>query len=245
MFSSSRISLSYYSLCLGLPMLGLGAVGCTETVSSDEIRTGGIYMGTVVTAGTSQSKVRVTLKVGGNESNTYVKLTDRDQLFALADDDEKEMTKVSDGVYEATFEVIAEDTMFEVHLEREDDEDATGNGGTLPAPFMITSDLGDGEYSRADDDIEVTWDPSDSGDDMLIEVEDDESCITATEDFDPSGDSGAYVIQAGVLGSNDEDTCELTIDVIREREGTRDGNLDEESTFFLRQIRSTVADSAP
>jgi len=241
MFSSSRF---LGSVCVGFTLLG--AAGCTETVSSDEIRTGGIYMGTVVTAGPSQSKVKVTLKVGGNESNTYVKLTDRDQLFAIAGGDEKEMTKVSDGEYEATFEVTEEDAEFEVHLEREDDEDATGNKGTLPAPFMITSDLSDGEYSRADDDIEVEWDPSDSGDDMQLEVEDDDTCITASESFDPSGDSGSYVIEAGELGStNDDDTCEITIDVIREREGSIDGNLDEESTFFLRQIRSTVADSAP
>lgn len=239
MFSSSRIS---SSLCVTL----LCAAGCTETVSSDEIRTGGIYMGTVVTAGTSQSKVKVTLKVGGNESNTYVKLTDRDQLFALADGDEKEMTKVSDGVYEATFGVTDEDTEFAVHLEREDDEDATGNKGTLPAPFRITSSFDDEPYSRADDDLEVTWDPSDSGDDMMLEVDDEDRCITATKDFDPSGDKGSYVIQAGKLdGSNDEDTCELTIQVIREREGTRDGHLDDESTFFLRQVRSAITDSAP
>lgn len=242
MFSHSRIS-----LCVGFAVLG--AVGCTETVSSDEIRTGGIYMGTVVTAGTSQSKVKVTLKVGGDESNTYVKLTDRDQLFALADGDEKEMTKVSDGVYEASFEVVAEDTEFEVHLEREDDDDATGNSGTLPAPFMITSALDDGPYSRADDDLEITWDPSDSGDDMMLEVEDEDTCITASESFDPSGDDGAYSIEAGELASansdDEEDVCEIEIHVIREREGMIDGNLDGESTFFLRQIRSTTADSAP
>jgi hypothetical protein len=224
----------------------MAAAGCTETVSSDEIRTGGIWMGTVVTAGTSQSKVKVTLKVGGNESNTYVKLTDRDQLFAIADGDEKEMTKVSDGVYEASFEVTEEDAEFEVHLEREDDDDATGNAGTLPAPFMITSSFGDEPFSRAEDDIIVSWAPADSGDDMLLEVEDDGSCITATKDFDPSGDDGVYAIEAGELeGSNDEDTCELEINVIREREGTRDGNLDDESTFFLRQVRTAFAESAP
>lgn len=242
MFSSSRVSF-VGSLCV---FSLLGAVGCTETVSSDEIRTGGIYMGTVVTAGPSSSRVEVTLKVGGNESNTYVKLAAGDEIFALADGDEKAMERVSDGVYEATFNTNAEDTEFAVHLERDGDDDADGSGGTLPAPFMITSDLGDGEYSRAEDSIEVTWDPKDSGDDMIIEVSDDDNCITATKTFDFAGDEGEYVIDADELaGSNDEDTCEIAVDVIREREGAIDGNLDEESTFFLRQVRTTFADSAP
>jgi hypothetical protein len=206
-------------------------------------------MRTVVTASGSRSKVEVTLTVGGDESNTYVILEEGDELIALADGDEKTMEKVSDGEYEATFDTIAEDTEFEVHLERENDEDATGNHGSLPPPFMITSDLGDEPYSRLTDDITITWDPSGSDDDMLLEVSDEDTCITATADFDPAGDSGEYTIEADEddppLGNDDEDTCDAQVDVIRKREGEIDGNLDRESTFFLRQVRSTTFVTAP
>lgn len=246
MFSSSRKSV-VGSLCVGLALLG--ATGCKETVSSENIRTGGISMKTLVTANSSSSKVEVTLTVGGDESNTYVILEEGDELIAEADGDEKTMEKVGDGEYEASFDVIDEDTMFKVRLERENDEDAEANQGTLPAPFMITSDLGDEPYSRLTDDITITWDPKDSGDDMSIEVSDDDTCITTTETFSFSGDDGSYTIRANEedppLGRDDEDTCDATADVIRAREGTRDANLDPESTFFLRQIRSTTFVTAP
>jgi hypothetical protein len=245
MFSSSRVSVGGLLVCFAL----LGGAGCKETVSSENIRTPGISMATVVTAGSGSSKVEVTLTVGGDESNTYVVLEEGDQIFALADGDEKEMEEVSEGIYEATFDVNEEDTAFAIHLERENDEDANGSGGRLPAPFMITSDLGDEPYSRTEDDIVITWEPDGSDDDMRIEASDDDRCITTTERFDPAGDSGSYTIAADAddppLGNNDEDTCEITIDVIREREGTRDANLDPESTFILRQLRSTTAVSAP
>lgn len=247
MFSSSRnsfvSSLFVGSLFVGMPLLG---AGCTESVDSENIRTAGISMATVVTASGSSSRVRVLLQVGGDESNALIELTANDELVATAGDDEKTMERVSKGTYEATFDTIEGGTEFGVQLLRgEDDTDATDSGGTLPDPFSITSDL-DGEYSRMTDDIEVTWDPSDSGDEMRIEVSDDDNCITATKDFEPAGDDGVYTIEAGDLdGTNEDDTCKAQIDVIREREGGIDENLDRESTFFLRQVRSVLFDSAP
>jgi hypothetical protein len=243
MFSSSRNSF-VGSLFIGLALLG---AGCTESVDSENIRTPGISMQAVVTASGGSSRVHVLLQVGGDDSNALIELTANDELIATAGDEEKTMERVKKGEYEATFDTIEGGTEFGVQLLRGDDDiDAKDSGGTLPDPFMITSDL-DGEYSRADDDIEITWDPSDSGDDMRLEVSDDDSCITATKDFDPSGDDGVFTIESGDLESNnaDEDTCKIRIDVIREREGGRDENLDQESTFFLRQVRSVLADSAP
>jgi len=244
------ISRSFLTLsCVGLT--SIAAAGCKETVSSENIRTGGISMKTVVTAGSSSSRVRVTLTVGGDESNTYVVLESGDELIAEADGQEKKMEKEADGIYEATFDTNEEDTAFTVHLLREDDDDATGNTGTLPPPFAITSDLGDDPISRADD-LELTWEPS-STDEMTLEVDDEvgESCIfakTFTRRSNPAlEDDGQYVIEGGELDgtSGDDETCEIILDLRREREGYRDAKLDPESTFFLYQVRSTTALSAP
>jgi len=249
MFSSTRSSsLLGSSLCIGcIGFALLGAVGCKETVSSDHIRTAGISMATVVTAGSASSHVEVTLTVGGNESNTYVVLKEGDALIALADDEEKTMERVADGIYEATFDTNAEDTEFTVRLERDEDDDAVGNTGTLPAPFTITSDFGSEAHSRAED-LEITWEDSGTDDEMTLEVDDDsgESCIFS-DSFEPPGDDGAYAIQGGELegtGGGDE-TCEITLDLSRWREGLRDPALDPETTFKLRQVRSTTATSSP
>ena len=242
---SSTLGLSLVGLTIaGSALLG----GCKETVSSENIRTGGISMATEVTAvSSSSSHVKVTLTVGGDESNTYVVLKSGDELIAEADGDEKTMEEVSDGIYEAHFDTAEEDTEFRVRLMREDDDDATGNTGTLPAPFRITSDLGDDPISR-DDDLELTWEPSGTDDDMELEVDDEvgEGCIFS-DTLSVPGDRGHFTLQGGDLHgtSGNDETCEITLSLSRSREGVRDAKLDRESTFWLHQVRSTTAISAP
>jgi hypothetical protein len=239
-------------LGLGLSA-GLGAalslVGCKETTSSCNVRTPGLAMLTEVTA-TSEDAVRVetTLLVGGDESNTYATLDGCDELFAEADGERKEMREVDDGVYEAKFDLGEEGTEYRVILEREQDDTADGNVGRLPAPFEVTSDFGSDEISRADDDLEVTWDPAESGDDMSLEIDDDaEGCIY-TADFNIGGDPGSYVVGKGELestSSQEPETCDLTGQLMRERKGGNDSLLDSESSFRLRQRRSFTFVSAP
>src|SRR4051812_48880799 len=87
-------------------------LGCKETTSSKNIRTGGIAMLTEVTAkDDSHTRVRTELRVGGDESNTYVLLQGQDSLIASADGDDQEMEAVEKGVYEAEFDVADEDTL--------------------------------------------------------------------------------------------------------------------------------------
>ena len=62
--------------------------GCKETTSSENIRTRGIAMTTEVTAhSASHSLVRTRLRVGGDESNTYVILEGGDRLVLVVDGD--------------------------------------------------------------------------------------------------------------------------------------------------------------
>src|SRR5690348_11423257 len=99
--------------------IGLGAaavlslLGCKETTSSCNIRTAGLAMLTGVTASSESSvRVKTTLLVGGDESNTYATIDGCDQLFAEADDERKEMREIDDGVFEAKFTAGAGDTQY-------------------------------------------------------------------------------------------------------------------------------------
>jgi hypothetical protein len=230
--------------------LGLCALaGCKETVSSDHIKTGGIAMLTEVTARSETDvTVRTELVVGGDESNTYVVLESGDRIYAEANGEREEMQAVDQGVYEASFDAGEKGAEYRVLLRRDDGDSAENSMGTLPAPFDITSDLGTDVLSRMDDDVEITWEPSGESGDMSLEVDDDVGGCIFSDRFDIGGDDGSYVIAAGTLdstSSSEPEECDVTATVTRERDGTHDRNLDGESWFVLRQVRSTTFASGP
>lgn len=225
----------------------LSAYGCKEVTSSQNIRTGGIAaLVTVESSNGADSTVTVELRVGGDESNTYVDLDGGDRLFVEAGGERKEMSSRSAGVYTANFNTAAADTAFQVFLERTEDESASSNTGTLPAPFEITNAPSSAPVSRSEDTIELVWEPSSSTDDMRIETS-DEGCIFS---YDKSigGDPGTLTIEAGQLQSTNSDepeTCDVTVTLTRQRRGSADLAFDEESYFILRQVRSYTFVSAP
>jgi hypothetical protein len=201
----------------------------------------------VTATSATRSRVEVRLLAGGDESNTDVELSEGDELIAEADDESQTMDEVSNGVYEAVFDIAAEDTVFRVRFMREEFDDATENEGTLPAPFTITSDFGDDALSR-EDDLELTWNPG-SDDSMELEVEDDagDGCIY-DDSFEITSDDGAYVVEGGELsstGGDDPETCDITLKLTRSRRGSFENVLDPESRFRLHQVRSTSLSSAP
>ena len=236
------------SMKIGLA-LALALLGCKETTSSCNIRTAGLAMLTEVTASSESSvRVKTTLLVGGDESNTYAILDSCDELYAEADGDREEMSAIEDGVYEARFDVGAEDTEYRVVLKRDQDDTADGNSGRLPAPFDITSDLGSDPISRADAQIEVTWDPAGSDDDMKLAIEDKAAGCIFDKDINVPGDSGSYVIEKGELESTSDqepETCDAGGKLSRTRDGSTDSTLDSESYFHLTQVRSFKFTSSP
>ncbi len=229
-----------------LSALALAATGCSkETVSSANIRTKGIAATIVVTGSASgSSEVEATLRVGGDESNTYVMLEGGDKLVAKAAEETKDMHAESEGVYLAQFATNAQDTPFTVSLLRGEDEDAPDNTVSLPAPFTIGA-LPTTSPSRASDDLTVTWDPATGGDSMRMEVKGD--CIFSKK-FSIPGDSGSFVIAKGQLdstGGSEPKACDLTITLWRTRKGTTDIGLDRESSIEASQRRTATFTSAP
>ncbi|MRG91981.1 hypothetical protein [Polyangium spumosum] len=231
---------------VALALVGLGALsGCKETVDSQNIRTQGIAAILSATAENDQeTRLIATLKVGGDESNTYVDLSGGDRIFASAGDQRVEMKTQDTGVYEAKFNTAAEGTEFLVDLQRETDDDAPASRGTLPAPFALT--IGASQVSRAAD-ITVTWTPFDSKDDVRLEL--NGPCIFL-ETIDVPGDTGTHTILANSLqatGPSDQPppTCDVEVTMTRSRSGTTDATFDSESSFVLEQVRSGSFTSTP
>jgi len=231
---------SFVCVCV----IGLSALGCSkETTSSKNIKTGGIAALIDVYAKTdTTATVHVKLVVGGSSSNAYVNLEGKDELSATVDDGEpKVLTAIDSGIYEANFKNVAEDSKFTVTLDRPDDETASENSGTLPAPFTLDEPAGD--LSREKDPLEVTWAPE-SSDSMNLEFHGD--CIyTFGKDV---SDTGSYTVKANTLdstGGNEPETCDLDLDAVRTREGSDDSKFDPESWFRLHQQRAVSFTSKP
>lgn len=231
-----------------LALISVGLMGCAEeTVSSDNIKTGGIAGLFEVTAkNDSSATVKATLVVGGAQSNTYVSLDNGDKLTASGGDESKSMQTGSGvGRYEASFSTGAGGTEFKVALERPNDENALNNSGILPEPFSIT-EVPDNTPSRATDAITLKWDNGEAG---AMEIEVDGDCIFKST-FKPASGSTEYTIDADKLdstGVKDEDkkTCDLTVTITRTNSGTVDSALDNESRFRLHQVRTATFASAP
>ncbi|MDI1477785.1 hypothetical protein [Polyangium sp. y55x31] len=227
-------------------LVGLGVLsGCKETVDSQNVKTAGIAAILSATAeNDKETRLIATLKVGGDESNTYVDLSGGDRIFASAGDKRVEMQTQDTGVYEAEFATAADGTEFVVDLQRADGDNAPSSRGTLPAPFTLT--LADTSASRAAD-LEVSWTPSGSNDDVRIEL--NGTCIFL-ETIDVPGDTGKHTIPANSLkatGSMDQPppTCDVNIEVTRSRKGTPDSAFDSESSFVLQQVRTGKFTSTP
>jgi hypothetical protein len=231
---------TFASVCL----VGLAAMGCSkETTSSANIKTAGIAaLIDVYADNATTATVHVKLVVGGSSSNTYVNLSNGDRLVATADGDEKELEEVDSGIYEAEFSGLDEGAEFTVTLERDDDETADANSGVLPPPFTL--DEPESDLSRADDDLEVTWAPAESGDPMLVSFDGD--CIFDNDD--EASDTGSYLVEKDTLdstGGDEPKTCDIKVSLDRVREGSADSKLDRESWFKLHQRRSASFTSNP
>ncbi|WP_437586734.1 hypothetical protein [Sorangium sp. So ce1000] len=232
-----------------MAMFGVAAAGllagCTETIDSQQLRTGGISATLeAIAESASSTTLRATLKAGGDESNTYVILGAGDRISATVDGEAVEMSAESAGVYEGDADVGAGGTEIKVLLDRDDDDDdALNNAGTLPDPFDLAA-LPTDPVPRGED-LTVAWSPSGSGDDMVLDVKGD--CIFS-KTFDVGGDPGTYTIDAGELeatSSREPESCDVDLVIRRSRKGTTDKNLDPESSFELSQVRGGRFTSAP
>jgi hypothetical protein len=215
------------TLSVASALLGLSLFGCTD-VDSSNLNTSGIRAELTVTArGDGSASASAGLYVQ-DSTLTFVELQAGDALTATTGDQTKPMEKSElFGVidYYASFpDADAEGTAFTIAFKRDSDESATGNTATLPAKFNLTAPVGDAlSYSRADDDIVITYDNSGKADDMSYSLVGD--CLNVYGQA-LDGDPGTITIPKGTLTLRDATTsptsCQVTVTVSRTRAGTLD-----------------------
>jgi hypothetical protein len=239
-----------YSKSVMLAVCTFICIGC-ESAESEDIRTGGMYPNMAVVNDGTSSEADVIIRVGGPTSNTFVNLTAGDTLaVSVNDGDSVTMSENNLGdyyQYSATFTESEEDTKFTFILMREDDESAPESVATLPAPFSLSGPEADTLFSRAADDITVTWTPSGKEDNMTLLISGD--CLNDEVDISLE-DTGSYVINAGTLELEEDDdkfeeSCSGTITVRRTRAGSVDPAFEEGGTVTATQVRSVAFRSDP
>jgi hypothetical protein len=223
--------------------VALFALACTESIESTDVRTTGVYPEIeVVATGNGQSEVKVLLKTGGSNSNTYLQLTGDDTLEVTVDGDTKTMDRSGDA-YEATFDVDAGGTEFTIAFLRGDaDEDAPESVVALPEPFEMM--LGATSASRADDDLEYTWEPAGDGNASWALSGD---CVSSDRGSTP--DDGSNDIAAGDIEpkfeSDADKSCTAKLSLERSQEGTIDAAFTEGGSIVAKQVRTDSFTSTP
>lgn len=222
--------------------IALLSFACTESVESEDIRTSGIYPEIEVRAtGNGSTRVEVRLKVGGDDSNTFLKLTGDDELEVTADGQTKRLDRDGNS-YRATFPVDAEGTEFIIAFNRgEEDDGAPASIVTLPAPFTLS--VAESEASRADTDLEYTWEPEGPGN---IAWELDGDCIISDDDTTP--DDGTNTIEAGSIDTFDsekDESCTVDLTLTRQRNGSIDEAFTEGGRIVALQVRRDSFTSTP
>lgn len=223
-------------------LLLLLSVACKETVDSSDVRTSGVYPEIEVTAnGSGDSTVRVELKVGGSNSNTYLELRGDDELVATVGDTKKTMKESGNG-YVATFPVDEEGTEFKIaFLRGDEDESAPESKVALPAPFELT--LEQTEASRTDDELKYTWDPPGDGN---LDWDIDGDCIKQDNGSTPDDGSNKFdKDDIDTFESDKDKTCSVTLQLVREKSGHVDAAFEKGGSIVARHVRKKTFTSTP
>jgi len=218
------------------------ALGCEESVESTDVRTTGIYPDITVTAtGDGSSQVRVRLKVGGSNSNTFLDLKGGDTLEATVGDETKTLDETSDETYTASFPTEEEGTQFTISFLRDEDDSAPASTVRLPAPFDVSVEPR--EASRGQDDVEVSWDPPGTGD---VDLRLSGDCIQLDSDTVP--DDGSHTLSADSIETfeaDEDESCSVRVALERSRSGSIDSAFTEGGHIEALQVRSDTFTSTP
>lgn len=237
-------------LGLGLGML-VAAAGCTEKVDSTDVRTHGVYADLEAVSNGTSTSVSARLKVGGDDSNTFLELKGDDELRASVGDASSKRLTGSNEVYRATFSEATGGAQVKISFMRgPDNDDAPNSRATLPEPFELEGITAGEELSR-EEDIVITWDAADDGDVLEWELDGSDAANNCVDWIYGTirTDAGMLVIPAEDFEPNfsdDEDeTCEATFTMDRVRNGSVDSAFGEGGEFQAIQRRRVTFIATP
>jgi len=230
---------------LSMAVLGVAA-GCTS-VQSANIRTAGMSADmTVLDDGSGTTHVRMQLNDGANS----IDLSNGDRLTASGGGSSIGMGRndvVGDVYYTADFtNADAENTSFTVSFTRASDTSAPNSVVTLPKPFNITAPPAGMSFSRATDDIKVTYDTTGTTDGMDWQI--NGPCVNGGNGT-VTGDTGSFTILHTSLPPSDMSeasmTCTVTVTLTRKRTGMVDPAYGQGGSATATQQRTVMFTSKP
>ncbi len=251
-FRLRRTVLTTFVSALTLTAMSAFGVAC-EQVRSSDVKTSGVYANIVGEAtGDGSTTVKAALRVGGVLSNTFLDLSEGESLSAKSGDEEKPLVRKSLPFgaieYRATFTGDEEGKAFTVSWTRNEGyESAPNTTFTMPAGFNLEAPAAGATFSRAHDDIQITWSPSGTNDEMLWEVV-TSSCAREKLSNVIDADDGSFTIPAGTLEAIEghaSETCDTTLVLVRRRKGDLDPAYGEGGWVAGRQVRKVTFSSAP
>jgi hypothetical protein len=224
-------------------VLPLALFACTETVESTDVRTSGIYPEfRVVADGSGNSEASARLKVGGNDSNTFLDLQSDDRLEVTVAGETRRLEETGSHRYTASFPTDAAGTEFSFAFVRgEQDDGAAHSVVTLPAPFELV--MASTQASRATDAVGFNWTPPDSGE-LHWDLEGD--CVWTEEGVTP--DDGSHSLnldQVRAHASDETESCSVQLTVQRSRSGSIDAAFTEGGENIAYQARAQLFTSMP
>lgn len=221
-----------------LMLLPLAALACTETVESSDVRTTGIFPEfRAVADGSGSTQVSARLKVGGDDSNTYLELQDGDRIEVTAGGETRTLDETDTHSYTTRFDVDDGGTEFVfAFLRSEQDENAPRSVVTLPEPFAL--EMTTTEVSRAGGAVGFSWTPAASGN-LHWDVAGD--CVWSDQGETP--DDGTHNLTSDDVRAPTADeakTCPVQLTVQRGRAGTVDPAFTEggETVAYQERVQS-------
>ena len=230
--------------------LGLAASVNCQSVDSDNILTSGMYADISATAdGRGETEIRTTLYLERPSSLNYIELEGGDLLTAFAPDGSRQIMRESQflGIttYSADFDLDDGGTEFIIAFTRDVDSGAPDSSVILPEAFDILNPQAE-TYSRDSDDIIIDWAPTDSGDDVDIQITG--GCIES-ELIAVEGDPGTHTISAGTLvklqGEGIANACDLTVTITKSAPGDLDPAYGFGGEIDGHQVRTLDVSSTP
>lgn len=209
--------------------LSLAAVlaACTNVKSTD-IKTSGMSAHMSVTAdGTGLARAQASLNVDNNATD-FVDLQGGDTLTATAGGQTQQLMRLTLGgavFYAVDFQgKDAAGTAYTIALNRKTETSAPSSTCTLPGPFSIGAPAPGSSFSRATQDVQVTWAPSGTQDHMTYSLSGD--CLKAILTTDIQGDPGALTLTKAMIQPSDANhsgsNCQATVTIKRTKAGSLD-----------------------